>query len=212
MTRPLDAPARRTPRTAGGGWTRLRAGLGLLAVAVPFGLGIQDTFAFWTDSAVINGGTFSSGTLDLKVDGADSYATTTLGMTGMAPGATSAEILVMSNGGTVPLKYTLAGGLSGTNAADFSTSATLSLTITTGATRSGTGNAATCTGGTTIYTGALTSTLTTAILAKRPTVALAPAATEPLCFQVTFLSTADNTVQNKTATATFTASATSDLS
>lgn len=212
MSRQLTASGRRAQSARSSRWTRLRAGLGLLAVAVPFGLGAQNTFAFWTDSAVVNGGTFTSGTLDIKVDGADSYATTTLGMTGMAPGATSAEILVISNGGSVPLKYTLTGGLSGTNATDFATTATLNLAISTGATRTGTGSTATCTGGTTIYTGPLTSTLTTAILAKRPTAALAPAATEPLCFQVTFLSTADNTVQNKTATATFTASATSDLS
>lgn len=209
MTRPLTASA---PRTPGSRWTRLRAGLGLLAVAVPFGLGVQDTFAFWTDNAVINGGTFTSGTLDIKVDGADNYSTTTLGMTGMAPGSTSAEVLTIGNGGTVPLKYTLTGGLTGTNAAIFNTGATLSLTIMTGATRSGTGNAAVCTGGTTIYTGALTSTVTTAILAKRPTTAMAPGGSEALCFQVTFLSTADNTTQNLTAAATFTASATSDLS
>ncbi|MDO9457447.1 TasA family protein [Nocardioides sp.] len=215
------------PRT--GWWARLtstrsRALLSLVAiVALVPGLGAQGTFAFWTDDATANGGSFTSGTLDLRINDANAYATTTLGMTNMVPGASSAEVLTIKNSGTVPLKYTLTGGLTGADAAIYSSTAVLKLVIRSGGTKTGTGSTSTCTGGIEITTAggvALTSTTTTSILAKRPTAALVPFVSpstgiETLCFQVTF----DNTIasaqqanlQNKTVAATFTASATTDL-
>ncbi len=197
-----------TPRTSRYRSGRVRA---LLSLGIALGLGAAGTFAFWTDAVVISGSTFTSGTLDLQVNNADSYATTTLGMSAMVPGVSSAEVLTIKNNGTASLKYSITGGLTGTDAAAYHTAASLKLTVVSGATKSGTGNASTCTGGTPVISAvALTSTTTTVVIPKRgPLVA---AGTEALCFQVTFDSTAPTTLQSKTVTATFTATGTSDLS
>ncbi|MGH3348576.1 MAG: TasA family protein, partial [Nocardioides sp.] len=183
-----------------------------LSLGVVIGIGSVSTFAYWTDDAVISGTTFSSGTLDLRVNGVDSYATTTLSMTAMVPGATSAEVLTLRNNGTVPLKYTMTGGLGGANAADYGNAAALRLTVVSGGTRTGSGNSATCTGGTTIVNAVpLTATIATPIIGTRRG-PLAAGATEALCFQVTFSSTAPSTLQGKTASASFTISGTSNVS
>lgn len=190
---------------------RMRAVLSLGVVA---GVLVTGTYAFWTDDVTITGTSFSAGSLDLQVNSQDSYTTTTLGMssTPMVPGNTSAEVLTVRNNGTVPLKYTLTGGLGGTDAATYSAAGALRLTVVSGGTRSGSGNAATCTGGTTIYgPTALTNVTSTAIIGTRRG-PLAPAATEALCFQVTFDAAAPSSLQGKTATATFTATGTSDVS
>ena len=185
---------------------RLRAALG---IGVVLGIGSVSTLAAWTDDVSITGTTFSAGVLDLEVNNLEAYATTTLGMSAMVPGNTSAEILTIKNGGTVPLTYTLTGGLTGTNASAYSSNAALVLTVKTGATRSGSGNTATCNGGTSIYSAALTTTTTTAIINTGRLVAVG--GTEPLCFQVTFSATAPSTLQGNTATATFTATGSSDV-
>lgn len=198
-----DAP-RRSVRSM-----RVRA---LLSLGVALGIGSVGTFASWTDNATVTGTTFTAGTLDLQVNNADSYATTTLSMTAMVPGSTSSEVLAVKNNGTVPAKYTLTGGLTGTNAADYSAAAAngLLLTIRLGGTKSG----ATCTGGTALITDQpLTSTTSVTLLAQRPTSPLAASGgIESLCLQVKLSNTAPSTLQGKAATATFTASGTSDLS
>jgi predicted ribosomally synthesized peptide with SipW-like signal peptide len=194
------------------GSTRVRAALGLGVVA---SVGVTGTFAYWTDDAAIGGGTFTSGTLDLQVNGSDSATTTTLGMsaTPMVPGNTSAEVLTIRNNGTAPLKYTLTGGLTGTDAAAYGTAAALRLTVVVNGTRSGTGNAATCTGGSTVYGPApLTAVTTTPIIGTRRGPLNPSTGSEPLCFQITFDAAAPSSLQGKTASATFTATGTSDVS
>lgn len=186
---------------------RLRAALSL---GVVLGLGGVGTLAAWTDNVAITGSTFTAGTLNLQVNNADAYATTTLGMSGMVPGNTSAEILTVRNAGNVPLKYTLTGGLTGADAAAYGSAAALSLTIRSGGTRSGSGNSATCTGGTSLYSAPLTATTSTVVIGTGRL--LAAGGTEALCFQVTFAAGAPNGLQGDTATATFTATGTSDLS
>jgi predicted ribosomally synthesized peptide with SipW-like signal peptide len=184
---------------------RLRAVLGL---GVVLSVGVTGTFAFWTDDVVISGTSFTAGTLDLQVNNGDSYATTTLSMSAMVPGNTSAEVLTVKNNGTAPLKYTLTGGLTGTDAAAYSTAAALTLTIRAG----GTASAGACSGGTSIYSAALTSTTSTAIIGTRRGPLAASGGTEALCFQITFDAAAPSSLQGKTATATFTATGTSDVS
>jgi predicted ribosomally synthesized peptide with SipW-like signal peptide len=195
-------------------WWRSRRVRALLSLGLLGSALVVGTYAYWTDDVTISGTTFTTGTLDLQVNSSDSYSTTTLGMssTPMVPGNTSAEVLTVKNNGTVPLKYTLTGGLAGTDAAAFNTAAALKLTVVSGGTRSGSGNAATCTGGTTIYgPTALTNVTTTAIIGTRRG-PVAAAGTEALCFQITFDTAAPSTLQGKTATATFTATGTSDVS
>lgn len=205
----LAAPSPQRSILAFLGSARLRA---LLALGVVLSVGATGTFAFWTDDVLISGTSFTSGTLDLQVNNADSHTTTTLGMSVMVPGDTSAEVLTLKNNGTAALKYTLTGGLTGTDAAAYNTAASLKLTIVSGGTKSGSGNSSTCTGGTTIVNAvALTSTTTTAIIGTRRG-PLAAAGTEALCFQVTLDAAAPSSLQGKTATATFTATGTSDVS
>ena len=200
---------RGTTRRRFGSSVRVRA---LLSLGVALGIGSVGTFASWTDDVTVTGATFTAGTLDLQVNNVDSYATTTLTMTAMIPGNTSSEVLTVKNNGTVPAKYTLTAGLTGTNAADYNTAAAngLLLTIRLGGTKSG----ATCTGGTALVTDqALTSTTTTTILSRRPTTALtAGGGNESLCFQVKLADTAPSSLQGKVATAAITATGTSDIS
>ncbi|HWJ10128.1 MAG TPA: SipW-dependent-type signal peptide-containing protein, partial [Nocardioides sp.] len=126
------------------GSVRVRALMCLGLLAAPATAG---TFAFWTDDVQITGGTLTAATLDINVKGGDPQATTTLAMSAMVPGSSSAEVLPVNNVGTAPAKYSMTGGLTGTNATDFSTAATdgLLLTIRSGGTVSGSGSAATCT-------------------------------------------------------------------
>ena len=187
---------------------RVKALLALGVLAIVFASG---TFAAWTDNATIGGGTFTSGTLDLQVNNGDSHVTTTLGMTAMVPGSTSSEVIVVKNAGTAPLKYSLQGGLTGTDAAAYNTAASLKLTVVLNGTRSGSGITATCTGGTVLVAAtSLTSTTTSPILGVRGPVA--PGATESVCLQVTLADSAPSSLQGKTASLSLTAVGTSDLS
>lgn len=190
---------------------RVRAVLSLGLVA---GLAVTGTSAFWTDDATIGGTTFTAGTLDLQVNAADAATSTTLSMssTPMAPGDTSAEVFTVRNNGTVALKYTLTGGLAGTGASAFSTATALRLTIRAGGTRSGSGNAATCSGGTVVLGPVALTDVVTASLVGARRGPVAPAGTESLCFQVGLDAAAPSTLQGKTATATFTVTGTSDVS
>ncbi|MCW2750340.1 MAG: hypothetical protein JWR83_1450 [Aeromicrobium sp.] len=199
--------SRRTNRYRSG---RVRA---LLSLGIALGLGAAGTFAFWTDDVVISGSSFTAGTLDLQVNNADSYTTTTLAMSAMVPGNSSAQILTLKNNGTAPLKYTMTGGLTGTDAAAYNTAAALRLTVTVAGTITGSGNSATCSAGTATLVSAvaLTNVTTTGLIVTRQG-PLAAAGTQALCFQVTFDAAASTTLQGKTATATFTATGTSDVS
>lgn len=196
-------------RKPGQRWQRLRA---LLGFGVLLGVGATGTFAFWTDDVTIAGTTFTAGTLDLQVNNSNAPATTTLAMPAMVPGSSSAEVLTVKNNGTAPLKFTMTGGLTGTDAAAYATAGSLKLTVVAGGSKSGTGSTSTCTGGATVVTlASLTATTTTGIITT-PRGPLAAAGTEALCFQVTLDSGAPSSLQGKTATATFTLSGTSDVS
>jgi len=186
---------------------RVRA---VLALGTVVGLSPVGTLASWTDTVPITGTTFKSGTIDLQLNDLNAVTSTTLSMTDMAPGATSAEVFRVKNAGTAPFTYTITGGLGGTDAAAFATASALKLNISANGTRSGTGNAATCTGGTAVVTGVTLTANTAATVVGTAQGPLASGATgAPLCFHVTFASDAPTTLQGKTATATFTVTATS---
>ncbi len=188
---------------------RLQKVRALLGLGVLLGVGATGTFAFWTDDVTIAGTTFTSGTIDLQVKDSDAPSTTTLAMSAMVPGSTSAEVLTVKNNGTAPLKYTMTGGLTGTDAAAYNTATSLKLTIRAGGSVTA---AATCTGGTVVYgPTSLTSTVTTSIIdaqrsarrrRHRGTLLPGHASTPP----------APSSLQGKTATATFTLTGTSDVS
>lgn len=207
------APRRRTaPRglRAALASRRVRA---LLGLGVAGTLGATTTFAFWTDDVVISGTSVTAAVLDLQVNNGDSYATTTLAMSAMVPGNTSAEVLTLRNNGTAPLKWTLAGGLGGTDAASYATASALKLTITAGGTRSGSGNSATCTAGTgtLVNAVALTAVTGTSLISTRQG-PVAASGTATVCVQITFDAAAPTSLQGKGATVVLTATGTSDVS
>lgn len=187
-----------------------------LSLGVVLAVASTGTFAFWTDSANLTGTTFTSGTLDVKLDGTlpanDNIASATLSMTNMVPGATTAEVVTINNNGNVAFKWSLTGGLNGTDASTFATANAMKLTILEGGSKSGTGQTSTCTGGTatTVANTPLTAvTSTTLLTAQGP---VAASGTKSLCFQFTFDSGAATSLQGKSLGAAFTFTGTSDLS
>ena len=73
-----------------------------LSLGVVLAVGATGTFAYWTDSATIDGTTFTAGTIDLQVNGANSPTYTTLNLATMIPGNSMAGTLVVRNNGNVP--------------------------------------------------------------------------------------------------------------
>lgn len=181
---------------------RLRA---LLAAGMVLGLGAVGTLAAWTDESTATA-TFTAGTLDLKLkmlpDGtlADSVAMTSLDMTTMYPGVSRAAIVQVSNSGSVPLSYTLTGSaVAGADGMGGNLGTALQAGVSSGATAENTATTGQCTGGTAIAGPvSLAGQLITA-----PRI-LAPAAIENICLVVSLPSTADNTLQGTSTTATFT--------
>lgn len=190
---------------------RVRA---LLCLGLLGGLAATTSSAYWTDDVGITGTTLTAGVLDLTVNDADPFtAATALSMSAMVPGSTSAQVLTVKNAGTAPLTYTLSGGLSGANAVQFAAASALRLTVVLDGTKSGSGATSTCTGGTVIHGPTpLTTSGTTLILSRRPAAALAPAATESLCVQLTLDVAAPSTLQGLTTNVAFTATGSSDVS
>lgn len=174
---------------------RIRA---LLASGMVLGLGAVGTLAAWTDESTATA-TFSAGSLDLKLGSlpegpfTDSVALTTLDMAAMYPGASKAGMLSLSNSGTVPLAYTLAGTAGG----DLGSALTVS--IFAGGTATNDASTGTCSG--TLLGSAELPLAGTLISAART---LPAASTESLCLLVKLPATAPNTLQGTTTTATFT--------
>lgn len=191
--------------------TRVRAALGL---GVVLAIGSTGTFAFWTDDVSITGTTFTTGTLDLNVNSQDPTASATLTManTMMVPGASTAEVFTLNNAGTVPLKWTLVGGLnSGADATALASS--LKVLVVPGGTRSVSGTSATCSG-TPLNVGGtvLTTSATGAIIATRQGPVNATTNTT-VCLQITFdANAAQGLAGGKVAGAIFTFTGTSDVS
>jgi predicted ribosomally synthesized peptide with SipW-like signal peptide len=190
--------ARRRPALS----QRVQALLALGVLALPASVG---TFAFWTDDVVITGATFSTGTLDLRVNGLDTVTGyTTMNLTTMVPGNSTAGVLTVRNNGSAPLKYTAV--TAATNADAKNLRGALVVKVTGDTTVTGSAPSATCagtalSGTTTVLNGGL---VTTGRL-------LAGATEEKLCVQVTLPSGAASSLQGATTDVTFTFTGTSDL-
>lgn len=182
---------------------RVRA---FLSLGIVLGLGSVGTLAYWTDDATASGATFTSGTIDLLISAEvdDDYDFSTLGLTLMVPGNTTAGVITVKNNGSVPFKYTVTSAA--TNADTKALRDGVVAKVTTDATVTGSGQARTCASaaisgsGTTITGGLITTGRQ-----------LAAGATETLCFQVTLPTNASTLLQGATTTATLTFTATSDL-
>lgn len=186
------------------GSVRFRALLGLAALLA---LAAPGTYAHWTDEVTVSGATFTSGTLDLRVDNSDGPVTgyTTMNLSAMVPGNSTAGVLTIRNNGTAPLKYTAV--TAATNLDTKNLAGALTVKVTGGNAVTGTSPATTCAGTALTGTG---STLGGALVTTKRT--LQPGTTETLCVQVTLPTNANTTLQGATTDVTFTFSATSDMS
>ena len=192
---------------------RIRA---LLSLGLLFGITQVGTMASWTDSATVQGGSFTSGTLDLTVGATSAnqaiglgvnWTYTALAFPAMAPGESMAWPLIVGNGGSVALTY---DGTVVTSNNDLQNG--LQLTVVEGAavgnagTQTTNNRAGTCTGGTAT---ALTNTnvSTAAANLHASAVSLASAATRSYCVRAALLTSAPNAMQGKTTVLTFSFSA-----
>lgn len=167
------------------GWAALALAGGLV-----LGAGSQGTFAFWSDTDTVASGSFTTGRLDLTVDGAQgnptAYAATNLALATMVPGESVAATLTVRNAGDAPFTFRA----SATKAGDLATP--LVVEVLAGSTQ--TGDDATyprtegCSGGTPLS----------------PTTAtrLDVAASTTLCVKVTLPFETADTFQSKTAPST----------
>ena len=112
-----DRPIRRPRGRRGSG--RARALMSLAAVAVlATGVSVKGTFAFWTDSATLQTGSFSSGTLDVTLGGqltgqGGTWSPAGFSLTNLVPGESQAFSFAVANAGTVGLTYTVSGTATG---------------------------------------------------------------------------------------------------
>lgn len=200
--------ARRRPARRRSGRTRALVSLGAVAV-LSMGLSVKGTFAFWTDSATVNTGTFTSGTLDISANGAltgqngGSTVVATLSGTNLVPGESIAVTFPVKNEGTVPLTYgvtaTGSGGLAVSNGMRYAIS--YGVTATNTGTAAATNRVGSCGGvvNTDANTVALTSTAATLTGSR----SLAVAASDTVCIVARLDSSAPNSLQNLSGTASF---------
>lgn len=177
---------------------RLVLSLGLLS-----GLVWAGTFATFTDSGTATS-TFTAGTVDLVVGGDvdDAYAFTSIEMTNMKPGDVKYAPLTIANAGTLGFTYSMSTSATNTDAKALRDQLTLGIRKVV--------DEATCDSagvgyGASLDTVTASGALSAAAIASR---SLAASASEVACFRVELPSTAGDTYQGATTTATFTFSAT----
>lgn len=164
----------------------------LLSLGLLVGIAAPGTFAFWSDSATVQGGEFTSGTLDLRLhEGAEPEPAYTMGsLTNMVPGESFAASLPVVNAGSVPFTYTVAAVGSG----DLGTHLTYTAHVGGHAKNAGT------TFRTGQCEGQQAGDTTNFFLAR----ALAPKGTEPVCFVVTLAPDTPSAMQGKSGSVAFT--------
>ncbi len=158
------------------------------------------SLAVFTDSAGVGANTFSTGTVDVATSPTSAAVT----FSNMAPGDSVTDDIVVSNSGTLALRYALASVATNTDAKGLKDQ--LVLTIRT---RDLLTDTCTLFDGTQLYSGDLDSTAgnlvgDSAQGAQTGDRTLAAGASERLCFRVSLPSSTGNAFQNATTTATFT--------
>ena len=174
--------------------TRVVASSGVLLAGVWGG-----AMALFTDSETVATGDFTTGSVNIGV----TPVSTSLSLANMAPGDEVTAPVTVSNDGTLDLRYAVTSVASG----DAGLASALAVTVKSGVADCTNGGFATS--GTAVASGTLGG-----LAVGDPTAgahggdrALAPATSEVLCVQVALPTTAVDTLQGKTAGATFTFSA-----
>ncbi len=182
------------PRATG---TRILASLAVLALAG--GVFTVASLALFTDQQAVGGNAFTTGSVDLVAAPATAVVTAST----MAPGDQVTAPINVANSGTLEFRYSM------TSTTDEDVLATeLVLTVKSGVTTCDDANWQAT--GTVLYSGILGSTGTINVVGDPATGAqagdrvLAASANENLCFNVTLPTSAPNSAQGLTSTATFT--------
>jgi len=179
--------------------TRVVAAVALVAAVLL--VGGHGSLAYFTDSAKVTGTTIKTGSIDLKLNGADNVGVfSSLGISGLVPGESTAAVFVVKNGGRSPLTYTVDSAASNDDLKNLRS--VLVVKVTGDSAVTGTGHARTCAG--TAITGSATS-FTTGLIPTART--LAPGAQETLCVQASLPNTppisTTTTYQGATTEVTF---------
>ncbi|WP_435771042.1 SipW-dependent-type signal peptide-containing protein [Nocardioides sp. SYSU DS0651] len=193
-------------RWFGRGRTRALLTLGVLA-----GLAVTSTTAYWTDEATIDGGTISTGTLDLTAGpttgseqltgpGPNTWTSTLLAVSSMVPGESVAATFVVRNSGSAPLRFNatvrstsndLTAGSTGLRLQIYDNGTTATNTGTlAGADRSGTCN------GSQVYVGYLSTTASADVFPSDVALA-ATGATRSLCVRAWLDTAAPTSLQGR---------------
>jgi predicted ribosomally synthesized peptide with SipW-like signal peptide len=179
-----------------------RLTLAVLAIGLTSALGGLAGLAVFTDTESAGGNTFTTATVDISIAPTSAIVT----FSGMAPGDSVTDDVVVTNAGSIQLRYAISGSATNPDAKVLKDQ--LALTIKTiDVTTPGTP----CDNfdGTQLYTGDLDGT-TGALVGSNAQGAQAgdrtlnTAASETLCFRVSLPGTTGNAYQNATTTATFT--------
>ena len=179
--------------------TKTLASVALMALVLA-AMTIGATGARFTDSATSTANTFTTGTLDLKLadnnESASNAVTSSITVGGLRPGDTATDKpIVVSNSGTLAMKYTMATTIAAASAVNLETTASnLTVTILLG-------SGGSC-GSVAAIVGQAATALSASIISTART--LAAGASETLCFRVAMPTGAANNVQGASATATFT--------
>ncbi len=170
--------------------------IALLAVGVVAGAPWALTQAIFSDSVAVASNSFSTGNVDIS----SSPTSALVSFSGMAPGDKVTAPITISNAGTLQLRYAMTTSISGSS----TLSDGLTLTVKSGVTTCS--NAGFGTDGTQAYTGSLTAGAIgdTAQGSQAGDRTLNASANEVLCFQVQLPTSATNSLQSLSATATFT--------
>jgi hypothetical protein len=203
-----DAAPRRERRGRG----RRRAALALTGVAlVTTGASVEGTFAAFTDSATMSTGTFSTGTLDVTLNGmlggpGGTWANNSFTIANLVPGESVAVSFPVGSAGTAPLKYTVratgSGGLAVANGLQYAVYFGNASNV---ATNTGTAAASNRTGacGGTTPTDATATNVTSTPVTFPGERTLAAGASETVCIVARLNSQAGNGLQGQTSTASF---------
>jgi predicted ribosomally synthesized peptide with SipW-like signal peptide len=185
-------------RTIARCWRLLRSvrGRAILSLGMVLGLGTVSTLAYWTDNATLAGGTFTAGTLDIKLSGVDNNPaafTTSFALANMQPGDAKAASVTVQNAGSLDFTYTATGIAPGALGSQ------LVFRVVPGGTVAGSGTSMSCSGGTQTFNATMNASQAV-IPTDRP---IASAGSESFCVTAT-LPSSSTTGQGTSTTATFT--------
>jgi|GEM_PF-6478552 len=207
----------------GGRWSGHGRTRALLSLGVLVALGVTTTSAYWTDEASVTSGPISTATLDLTGGpttgsenltgtGPNNWDYSALTLTDMIPGESVSKTVVVRNSGGAPFRFNatvktssndLTSALVGLQVVIFDQSTAAAAT----GTQAGGNRAGTCSGGTQVYSGFVSTTASANIYGTDVTLATT-GATRSLCVRVELNSGAPNTLQNKSTTVVLNLSAT----